>query len=348
MNTVPDPVAVALGIARDRYGRVLSASRPAGKVRAGQWEFPGGKVAAGETPERALVREWREELGVEVEVHGRPYIVRYRYPDQSVVLHVFPDVVVRSGRVRGAEGQALCWSPINQLRVEDFVAADRPVLARLRLPRFYFLSDAARRGADAWLRALDDALSTTPAIVQLREHTLTDPDYGALATETEAVCRGHGADLLFNRDPKWVARRASGGLHLTAAALRALPSRPLPADRWVAASCHDASELARAVELGVDFVTLSPVQPTATHPGAPVLGWETFRQLTDIVGLPVFAQGGLARSDLALAIDYGAHGLALLRGAFPAPRTYPAEPSEKTAASWTAGQGTAPGVSSRA
>lgn len=316
MANIAPEVVVSLGIARDRYGRVLSASRPAGKVRAGQWEFPGGKVAPGEMPEEALGREWREELGVEVEVRSAPYIIRHRYPEQSVVLHIFPDVDIKAGRVAGVEGQALSWSPVDQLRPEDFVAADRSLIARLRLPQLYLVSDVARRGAGAWLRNLDDTLATTPALVQLREHQLTDRDYAVLADEVESVCRRHGADVIFNRDPAWVARRGQGGLHLTSAAARTLRHRPLPLDRWVAASCHDASEIACATELGVDFVTLSPVCPTESHPGSPVLGWDAFRRLASAVALPVFAQGGLTRSHLGHARDHGAHGIALLRGAF--------------------------------
>lgn len=315
MANIAPEVVVSLGIARDRYGRVLSASRPRGKVRAGQWEFPGGKVAPGETPEDALGREWREELGVEVEVRSPPYIIRHRYPEQSVALHIFPDVAITAGHALGLEGQALSWSPVDQLRAEDFVAADRILLARLRLPKLYIVSDIARRGVDEWLRDLDDVLATAPALVQLREHQVSDREYTGFATEVESVCRRHGADVLFNRDPAWVARREQGGLHLTAAAARALRHRPLPLDRWVAASCHDASELTCATELGVDFVTLSPVRPTASHPGSPVLGWDAFQRLSSAVALPVFAQGGLMRCDLASALSHGAHGLALLRGA---------------------------------
>ncbi|MHB8563489.1 MAG: Nudix family hydrolase [Acidiferrobacteraceae bacterium] len=314
VNTAADVVEVALGIARDVYGRVLSASRPTGKVRAGQWEFPGGKIIPGETPQAALVREWREELGVEVEIRSHPYVVSHRYPEQIVTLHVFDDVRILGQGLSGLEGQMLAWSPAEHLRAEDFVAGDRSVLARLRLPRFYVISDVGRLGARAWLRDLDRTLGAGPALVQLREHRLSDSHYAALADEAERVCRRHGAELVFNRDPEWVARRPCGGLHLTARALLASTHRPLPPGRWVGASCHDATELAHAEALGVDFATLAPVCPTASHPGAPAMGWETFRCLCASVALPIFAQGGLVRADLGHARDHGAHGLALLRG----------------------------------
>jgi 8-oxo-dGTP diphosphatase len=85
---------------------------------------------------------------------------------------------------------------------------------------------------------------------------------------------------------------------------------------WVGASCHDGAELARAVELGADFALLSPVLPTQTHPGAPTLGWETFSRLAAASPIPVYGLGGLNREDVDLAISHGAHGVALLRGAW--------------------------------
>ncbi len=314
VNTAPDVIEVVLGIARDVYGRVLSASRPTGKVRAGQWEFPGGKIIPGETPQAALAREWREELGVEIEIRSRPYVVSHRYPEQIVTLHIFDDIHICDGCPRGLEGQAIAWSPAEHLRAEDFVAGDRTVLARLQLPRLYLLSDVERQGARTWLCGLERTLRTAPALVQLREHGLSDSRYERLADETEDVCRRYGAELLFNRDPQWVARRLSGGLHLTARTLLGSAHRPLPPGRRVGASCHDATELAHAEALGVDFATLAPVCPTASHPGAPAIGWEAFRRLSASVALPIFAQGGLVRADLGQARDHGAHGLALLRG----------------------------------
>jgi 8-oxo-dGTP diphosphatase len=85
---------------------------------------------------------------------------------------------------------------------------------------------------------------------------------------------------------------------------------------WVAASCHDAAELEQAVRLGVDFVVLGPVLPTASHPGAPTLGWERFTQLIRDYPLPVYALGGLGHADLERARDCGAHGIALRSGAW--------------------------------
>ncbi len=82
----------------------------------------------------------------------------------------------------------------------------------------------------------------------------------------------------------------------------------------MAASCHDAEELAMAAELGVDFVTLSPVNPTASHPDAQPLGWERARALIDLVNMPAYLLGGMSIDELPEAFAAGAQGIAAIRG----------------------------------
>jgi len=84
----------------------------------------------------------------------------------------------------------------------------------------------------------------------------------------------------------------------------------------VGVSCHDATELAHASAIGADFALLSPVLPTLTHPGAATLGWEAFSALAAASAIPVYGLGGLERADVMRAQSHGAHGIALLRGAW--------------------------------
>ncbi|NJR44074.1 thiamine-phosphate pyrophosphorylase [bacterium] len=94
--------------------------------------------------------------------------------------------------------------------------------------------------------------------------------------------------------------------------------RPLPAPYWLAAACHNAAELQRAMAIGCDFVTLAPVCATQTHPGIAGMGWTAFQQLTQIAApLPIYALGGLAPSDLALAQAHGAFGVAGISAFWP-------------------------------
>ena len=114
----------------DSEGRVLIAERPAGRHMAGRWEFPGGKVAAGETESRALGRELEEELGIEV-ISSRPLMrLEHRYPDRHVELSMWLVESYR-GSPRSLDGQRLKWVEPARLADEDILEADRPFVAAL-------------------------------------------------------------------------------------------------------------------------------------------------------------------------------------------------------------------------
>jgi 8-oxo-dGTP diphosphatase len=115
----------------DAQGRVLLAERPPGKHMAGWWEFPGGKVAAGETDSQALVRELREELGVEALPDEVIMTLAHEYPDRVVDL-VLWKVTVR-GTPQPLDGQKLKWVDCQSLGNERLLEADRPFIAALQL-----------------------------------------------------------------------------------------------------------------------------------------------------------------------------------------------------------------------
>ncbi len=305
-------VAVAAAVIERPDGAFLMASRPSGKAYAGWWEFPGGKLEPGETARHALKRELEEELGIRVHT-AYPWLTRdYDYEHARVRLHFFR-VVDWSGEPHPHEGQAIAWVQAGRPEVSPILPANGPVLKGLALPLVYAISAAAELGRARFLARLESALEAGLRLLQLREKTLPYEDLAKLAQEVDARCREYGARLLINGDAA-LAARIGAGVHLTAAQLMRLECRPdLP---WVGASCHDATELARAVALGVDFVVLGPVLPTASHPGAPSLGWARFAELVAGSAVPVYALGGLTRTDLIPARQAGAHGIAMKSGAW--------------------------------
>lgn len=115
----------------DAQGRVLIAQRPQGKHQAGRWEFPGGKVAPGESEGQALARELHEELGIDVTA-SRPFMrLEHSYPDRSVELSMW--IVERfSGTPRSLDGQQLRWLAPADLVHADLLEADRPFVEALR------------------------------------------------------------------------------------------------------------------------------------------------------------------------------------------------------------------------
>jgi len=123
-------IEVVAGALFDASGRVLIAQRPPGKALAGRWEFPGGKLHAGEAPYDGLVRELREELGVEV--HAGERLLRYShpYPERLVWLDLWT-VSDWSGQPLGLDGQALKWVAPARLHEEDILEADQPMIEAL-------------------------------------------------------------------------------------------------------------------------------------------------------------------------------------------------------------------------
>jgi 8-oxo-dGTP diphosphatase len=118
---------VSAGILRDAAGQVLIAQRPAGKHMAGWWEFPGGKVADGESGAQALARELAEELGVHIGGCHRLLQIRHDYADRIVELDVYV-VADYQGEPQGLEGQALKWVQPQALAAERLLPADRPIV----------------------------------------------------------------------------------------------------------------------------------------------------------------------------------------------------------------------------
>jgi 8-oxo-dGTP diphosphatase len=304
-------IDVAAAVIERDDGRVLLAERPAGKPWAGYWEFPGGKIETGESPAAALQRELHEELGIDADFL-MPWITRvYSYPEKNVRLHFFR-VPRWHGTPHGREGQRLAWESPETVRVAPLLPANGPILSALALPSLYAITAAAKLGVENFLSRLDAALARGVQLIQVREKELTGAALEDFARNVARRAHAHGARVLVNGDAVLARQVGADGVHLTSQGLRTLSVRPeLP---LVAASCHDAQELDRAAQLGVDFAVLSPVLPTASHPGEPGLGWARFAELVRDRPFPVYALGGMKPEMLAEARSHGAHGLALLSG----------------------------------
>jgi 8-oxo-dGTP diphosphatase len=302
---------VAAAVIERPDGAFLLAQRPEGKPYPGYWEFPGGKIEPGEDVAGALARELKEELGIEVR-ESSPWITRvYAYTHATVRLH-FWRVTRWDGEPQRLEDQDIRWQRAEAPDVSPMLPANAPVLAALALPAVMLVSDASRMGIDAWINALAARAPDEKVLVQVREKSMDKQKLQHLLSRALARMAPLGSRCVVNSDCGSLPQ--CDGVHLTSRALMAATQRP--AGSLVGASCHDARELDRATELGVDYVVVGPVKATASHPDVRPLGWDAFEKLVADRPMPAYAIGALTRADLGEARRRGAHGVALLSAAF--------------------------------
>lgn len=315
----PDPsiVDVAVGVVSLADGRVLLGQRPEGKPYAGWWEFPGGKIEAGESVHEALARELFEELGLQIR-SSAPWLIReHRYEHAHVRLH-FCRVWDFDGEPESRESQAFAWVDPADNQFEPLLPATVPLIRLLTLPPLYAISCATDIGVPAFIARLREVLAAQRCVVQLREPGMDDAQFAGLFDAALAVCREHHAPLLVNSYHPDVFWQRADGVHVRQ---RDIASLHYQRDRlndchWIAVSCHDAQELQQAADIGAHFATLSPVCPTRTHPDAPAMGWSEFQRYVCSSLLPVYALGGLQLTMADTAQAHGAHGMAMIRGVF--------------------------------
>ncbi|MFW5431974.1 MAG: Nudix family hydrolase [Methylophilaceae bacterium] len=309
-------IQVAVAIITKPNGEYLLASRPDGKGWAGWWEFPGGKIEKNETPEDALTRELQEELGI-MPALVQPWVKRrYDYPAthdakaKTVLLH-FYFVLEWQGEPKPLEGQVLAWQHPQQLNVSPVLPANAPVMHALSLPGVYAISHAAEMGEAAFLAALQRQLQQGLKLIQIREKQMDRVTLIAFIGKVRLLAKQYKARVLVNSDVVLAMELGLDGVHLPSKDL--LQLKETPNDLLVAASCHNATELAHAQMLGLDFVTLSPVAATLSHSGTTSLGWQVFATLVENATIPVYALGGMRANDLPQALSSGARGIAMQR-----------------------------------
>ena len=298
-------VEVAAAVIQRADGAFLLAQRPPGKVYAGYWEFPGGKVEAGEPPERALGRELHEELGVDVE-RAFPWITRvFTYPHATVRLNFFRVTAWRN-EPHPRENQAISWQRPEAPGLEPMLPANAPVLAALGLPHEYAVTDAATLGIPKMLALLEGRLRTGLKLVQVREPGLAEKERALFTAQAVGLAHRYGCRVLAK-----LPVAGADGLHYTAAELMTLARRP--SGMLAAASCHTREELGRAMDLELDFAVAGPVKDSGGKAG---IGWDRFAALVRGSSIPAYAIGGLAPADMEDAWRAGAHGVAMIRGSW--------------------------------
>jgi 8-oxo-dGTP diphosphatase len=250
-------------------------------------------------------------VGVELDA-AYPWVTyEHTYPGKIVRLH-FYRVRGWHGTPHGREGQRVSWQDPAAVTVGPLLPANDKVLRSLNVPPIYAITNARRYGVAEFMVRLKGALERGVRLIQVREPEMAPEQLVQFAQRVVMLAHRYGAMVLVNGDETLARRSGADGVHL--AGRRLMNLERSPATRLWAASCHDARELARAAELQADFVVLSQVLSTPTHPGVTGIGWDAFGRLAGDSPVPVFALGGMRLDHLETAMHHGAHGIALLSG----------------------------------
>jgi 8-oxo-dGTP diphosphatase len=291
----PAEIHVVAGALHDAEGRVLIAQRPRGRHMAGRWEFPGGKLVAGEDPVVGLTRELAEEIGVAVR-EARPLIrLRHDYPDRRVLLDVW-QVTAYDGEPQPLEAQALAWVQPDELPKHDLLEADRAIVTALRLPR---LARALAPG-EALQSVRGSAAQTILVPAPADAADGLDPD-------AVAVARAAGHRVFVVGDDVDAVRIAA--MSKCDGVVLRWHGQSLHVDRsgafLVGAHCVDAEGATQAVAEGAHFIVLAPEDGPLSE--------RLLERLCVMIGRPVFAGWYADARRLEKLQQAGAHGCAVRR-----------------------------------
>lgn len=311
MNAEVVHVAVA-AIVNDN-NEILISQRAPSSHQGGLWEFPGGKLEFGESAPQALLRELDEELGIRASSY-RPLIkIIHQYSDKTVLLDVWK-VEEYTGQTFGKEGQNIRWQAISQLDRTEFPAANIPIIQSLNLPEHYLITGKFNSIHD-FEKRLASAIDTGIRLVQLRLTTdwlkTTSKKQADLIIQLATdLCEQSRVRLMFNLPDEIGHIITPSCLHLNSKKLQQYTERP-ECD-YLSASCHNVQEMIDAQNLGVNFMVLSPVQATESHPDVTPIGWQQFSEMVAQVNMPVYALGGVSRGDMEKSWFAGAQGIAAI------------------------------------
>jgi len=310
-----DIVYVAVAVIRDEQGRLLIAKRHEFQDQGGLWEFPGGKLKQGEHVIDALQREIKEETNLSLK-YFRPLLkVEHTYPNKTVLLDVWLAGGVQSKDAVGSEGQELKWIKPSELEQYSFPAANHLIIDALVLPKIHVITGQFENATE-FSHKLMNALQLGSGLVQLRSKIQSTESYFELSVRARLLCKQHRAKLMLNIPVDEFNYHSADGVHLTSDILMSLSLQDLiplyQQGKLVSASTHNQREIDKANELLLDYIFLSPVKKTNSHPDTTPLGWDKFTELCQSAQCAVYALGGVNKEDIESTIKAGGSGIAAI------------------------------------
>ncbi|MCW8930046.1 MAG: Nudix family hydrolase [Gammaproteobacteria bacterium] len=328
-------------------GQVLISKRAQNVHQGGLWEFPGGKIEKDETVSEALFREIKEELGINI-ISSRPMLkIVHDYPDKSVVLETRMVTAfdgneysfgtgIHKPKQYGMEGQQVKWLSLEQLGDVQFPEANKAIINALRLPETYLITPDCIPKSDQINQFVTEFSNSIQyhKLVQLRLKSkgydnkqlyrlvkqlchIADEQQSQLILNS-SLCTDEELSSCLGSQSGFLVLTA--GVHLTSVHLHELSEKDFIEayrmqfpDKIIAASCHCQHDIERANQLGLDFIVISAVKYTESHPEQEPLGWKQFKALSDIAEMPAYALGGMMPTMTLEAQSNGAQGISAIR-----------------------------------
>ena len=302
-------IQVSIAIIRHK-NQVLLGWRDENLHQGSCYEFAGGKLEAGETPEQALIREIQEEVGIDVMPIKRFASFQFDYSDRCLSLF-FILCKVKSYAELDKMDQAWRWIDLDDVQKFEFPKANQAIIQRLSWSRkIAILND------DHEVQDIKHDVDT----VYLRQNVENFPqllrDNPQLFTEKKIIVRWQDYQKLDADLQGKVFAVHLNSQQLVDLAESVSQNNELPLslqNKNLIGACHNENEIEYANLIGCDVIFISPVQPTPTHPEHTGLSWAGFAALANIAEMPVYALGGVACDDLKMAKAYGAYGVAGIR-----------------------------------
>ena len=298
----PKITKVVAGILINSKNEVLISQRLTSQPWPGYWEFPGGKVEVNESLDQCLSRELFEEISIKP-ISYTEWITREFFQDNLVIRITFFKITRWTGEIQKKEVNDYRW-----INVENINSWPRKILPKniyilkaLSLPTYYLITNFFEDE-----KSIKKAINSKDIWIQYREPLLSIDKLHYFYEFLKKKC---ASKILINSRHKDLIN--NNGVHYTSTDLKKI-KKP---DKNIVngASVHSLDELKLANKLGFDFVVLSQIKKTLSHPEREGMGWNKFKELANHSDVPVFALGGLSLSDLADAQKNGAVGIASQR-----------------------------------
>ncbi|CAC9588840.1 Thiazole tautomerase TenI-like domain [uncultured Gammaproteobacteria bacterium] len=299
-------IKAVVGVLRNKNQEILIAQRRKSQFMGGFWELPGGKIENEESPEQAIIRELNEELGIQVKHSSLHQTMVHHYEDRIVELSIY-NINQYQNTPIGLEGQAIAWARVTDLNNHQLLPTMRAFIHSITLPNKYWITPSDQHQSDEWMSKFEQKLTSGIGLIQLRSKTILNSEF---ITELYNKCKHNSVKLLLNTANKTFNEPSSDGWHLTTNEMLQLDKRPCTKDKLLGVSTHNLTEALKAQSIGADFVVISPVQATQTHPDTIPIGWDSAIDVVDKLNIPVYFLGGMRIKDLKKTRKIGAQGIA--------------------------------------